>query len=114
MTGFLASDTHPNGFKLEDLLLSLRREVAARMQKIMDYVRPEARLVVDNDVRILQLRTQPCRRLNGEAQSFIRPKPDGRWRHTSYRAPLRSSWLSLVSVRNDRRGKPVRPLRRHS
>jgi hypothetical protein len=58
MTRFLASDTHPNGFRLEDLLLSLRREVATRMQKIMDDVRPEARLVVDNDVRILQLLTE--------------------------------------------------------
>ena len=58
MTRFLASDTHPQGFKLEDLLLSLRREVATRMQKIMDDVRPEARLVVDNDVRILQLLTE--------------------------------------------------------
>ena len=30
MTRFLASDTNPDGFKLEELLLSLRRDVVIR------------------------------------------------------------------------------------
>ena len=57
MSLFLASDANPDGFKLEELLLSLRREVVVRMQKIIDDPRPEARLVFDNNVRILQLLT---------------------------------------------------------
>ena len=57
MTRFLASDTNPDGFKLEELLLSLRRDVVIRTEKIIDDPRPEARLVCDNNLRILQLLT---------------------------------------------------------
>lgn len=57
MTRFLVSEENPKGFKLEDLLLSLRREVVVRMEKIIDDRLPEARIVLDNDVRILQLLT---------------------------------------------------------
>ena len=57
MTRFLASEMNPDGFPLEDLLLMLRRDVLVRSEKIVDDPRPEARTVLENDIRILQLLT---------------------------------------------------------
>ncbi len=58
MTRFFASDTNPDGFKLEDVLLQLRRELIVRSEKIVDDPRIEARQVLDNNVRILELLTE--------------------------------------------------------
>lgn len=57
MTRYLASETNPDGFRLEDLLVFLRRDILVRSEKIMDDPRPEARLVLENNVRIMQLLT---------------------------------------------------------
>jgi hypothetical protein len=57
MTHFLASDANPDGFRLEELLLMLRRDLISRSEKIIDDPRPESRAVLDNNVRILQLLT---------------------------------------------------------
>jgi hypothetical protein len=61
MTRFLASEMNPDGFPLEDLLLMLRRDVLVRSEKIVDDPRPEARTVLENDIRILQLLTDALR-----------------------------------------------------
>ena len=58
MTHFLSSDENPGGYKLEDILLVIRRDIITRCTKIADDHRSEARHVLDNNVRILQLVTE--------------------------------------------------------
>ncbi len=58
MTHFLASETKPDGFKLEEILLAVRRDLLLRCEKIADDHRTEARQVLDNNLRILQLLTE--------------------------------------------------------
>lgn len=55
MTHFLANEQNPNGYKLEDILSILRADVVKRAVKIVDDRRPEARQVMDNNIRILAL-----------------------------------------------------------
>jgi hypothetical protein len=55
MTHFLKSDVKPDGYKLEDILATLSRDVIYRAGKIADDPRAEARHVLDNNVRILGL-----------------------------------------------------------
>ena len=55
MTHFLISEERPEGFKLEDILSSIRKDIILRATKILDDERPEARRVLENNVRILQL-----------------------------------------------------------
>jgi hypothetical protein len=72
MTRFLASEINPEGFKLEELLLSLRRDVIMRTEKIVDDPRPEARLVLDNNVRILQLLTDALHLAEASTAALLR------------------------------------------
>lgn len=58
MTHFLISEENPNGFKLEDILTTIRNDVLKRSLKITDDVRPEARHIVNNNIRILTLLTE--------------------------------------------------------
>lgn len=55
MTHFLATDEKPDGYKLEDVLSLLRGDLIKRSTKIIDDARPEARHVLDNNIRILSL-----------------------------------------------------------
>jgi hypothetical protein len=55
MTHFLKSDLKPDGYKLEDILSAISRDVLYRASVIADDPRPEARRVLDNNVRILTL-----------------------------------------------------------
>ncbi len=55
MTHFLANDQNPTGYKLEDILAIIRADIVKRATKIVDDRRPEARQVMDNNIRILAL-----------------------------------------------------------
>ena len=55
MTHFLVSADNPQGYKLEEILLAVRKEIILRATKIVDDHRPEARQVLENNVKILQL-----------------------------------------------------------
>lgn len=55
MTHFLATDENPDGYRLEDILLIIRKDIILRATKILDDPRPEARKVLENNIRILQL-----------------------------------------------------------
>lgn len=55
MSQFLVTEDNPTGYKLEEILSAIRREIILRATKILDDERPEARQVLDNNVRILQL-----------------------------------------------------------
>ncbi|MBT3399823.1 MAG: histidine kinase [Rhodospirillaceae bacterium] len=53
MSGFLITDDNPEGYKLEDILTAIRNEVIQRATKITDDGRPEANMVVNNNIKIL-------------------------------------------------------------
>ncbi len=55
MTHFLITDDNPKGYKLEDILKIIRKDIFLRTTKIMDDDRPEAQGVIDNNVIILGL-----------------------------------------------------------
>jgi hypothetical protein len=55
MTQFLISDDKPDGYKLEGILHAIRKDIILRATRIFDDNRPEARKVLDNNVKILQL-----------------------------------------------------------
>ena len=57
MTKFLVSDDNPEGFKLEDILKSIRKDIFNRCNKITDDARPEAAHVLANNITILGLLT---------------------------------------------------------
>lgn len=58
MTHFLASDEKPDGYKLEDILQILRKDILNRCLKIADDPRPEALHVMANNMRILDQITE--------------------------------------------------------
>jgi hypothetical protein len=58
MTHFLITDDKPDGQKLEDILNSVRGDIMKRATKIIDDHRPEARHVLKNNIRILELLTE--------------------------------------------------------
>lgn len=53
MSGFLVTDENPDGYKLEVILTAIRNEIIQRATKIMDDGRPEAAVVVNNNIKIL-------------------------------------------------------------
>ena len=55
MTHFLVSDTKPDGYKLEEILSELRKDILTRCLKIADDHRTEARHVINNNMKILHL-----------------------------------------------------------
>lgn len=55
MTHFLVSETKPDGYKLEEILSVLRKDILMRCLKIADDPRGEARHVVSNNMKILHL-----------------------------------------------------------
>lgn len=58
MTHFLVSDDKPDGHKLEDILDLVRQDILNRTQKIVADNRREARHVMKNNIRILDLITE--------------------------------------------------------
>jgi len=58
MTHFLATEDKPDGHKLEDILALIRGDLIKRATKIVDDDRPEARHVLNNNIRILSLLTE--------------------------------------------------------
>ena len=55
MTNILVSETNPKGYTTEKVLGIVRADIVARLQKHAADPRKEARLVLDNNIRILQL-----------------------------------------------------------
>ena len=61
MTHFLVSDENPKGYRLEDILKAIRKDILTRAQKIVDDPRPEATHVLNNNIKILELITEAIR-----------------------------------------------------
>lgn len=58
MTHFLVTDENPNGYRREDILGLTRNDIIKRATKIMEDPKPEARHVLDNNIKILTLISQ--------------------------------------------------------
>jgi len=54
MTHFFQTDANPKGYKLEEILILLRKDLLARAIKIADDHRSEALIVMANDIKILE------------------------------------------------------------
>jgi len=55
MTHFLVTDERPDGYRLEDILMMIRKDMLTRALKIADERRPEALHVMNNNMKILGL-----------------------------------------------------------
>jgi hypothetical protein len=55
MTKLLVSEVNPKGYTTEVVLGLIRTDIVSRLQKYAGDPRKEARLVLDNNIRILQL-----------------------------------------------------------
>ena len=55
MTRFLVSDDNPEGHRLEDILISIRKDILNRSDKIAEDTRPEALHVMSNNMKVLSL-----------------------------------------------------------
>ncbi len=55
MTHFLVTEDKPDGYRLEDILMLIRKDMLARAVKIADDRRPEALQVMSNNMQILGL-----------------------------------------------------------
>ena len=55
MTKLLVSEINPKGYTTEKVLGLIRTDIITRLQKHADDPRKEARQVLDNNIRILQL-----------------------------------------------------------
>ena len=61
MTHFLVTDERPDGYKLEDILSVVRKDIISRATKIVDDDRVQARQVLENNIKILGLLTECIR-----------------------------------------------------
>jgi len=55
MTHFLVTEDRPDGYRLEDILMLIRKDMLTRALKISDERRPEALHVMHNNMKILGL-----------------------------------------------------------
>ncbi|HVM82588.1 MAG TPA: hypothetical protein VMW18_01770 [Candidatus Binatia bacterium] len=55
MTKILVSEQNPKGYTTEMVLAIIRQDIIARLQKYAGDPRKEARQVLENNIRILQL-----------------------------------------------------------
>ncbi len=55
MTKFLISDDNLEGYKLEDILIAIRKDILMRCEKVVNDRRSEALHVMNNNMKILSL-----------------------------------------------------------
>ncbi len=58
MTHFLVSEEKPDGYKLEEILTTIRRDIIKRCGNITEDSRIEAQQVLRNNIKILELISQ--------------------------------------------------------
>jgi hypothetical protein len=59
MTHFLVTEDKPDGYRLEDILGRVRKDMLTRAMKIADERRAEAQHVMRNNMKILGLISEP-------------------------------------------------------
>ena len=57
-TTFLVTDENPDGWEIEDILMTIQNDMFRRTQKIVGDSREEARDVLNNNIKILGLLSQ--------------------------------------------------------
>jgi hypothetical protein len=81
MTHFLKSDDNPDGYRLEDILRVIRKDVIHRCTKIMDDPSPTAHTIMNNNMQILNLLTNAIDLAESSSNALTRefgpPHPDG-------------------------------------
>ena len=55
MTHFLVTEDRPDGYRLEDILMLIRKDMLTRAMKIADDRRPEALHIMQNNMKVLGL-----------------------------------------------------------
>jgi UDP-N-acetylmuramyl tripeptide synthase len=55
MTHFLVTEDNPKGYRLEDIMAMIRKDIITRTLKIADDQRAEAKHVMHNNMKILGL-----------------------------------------------------------
>ena len=76
MTHFLSTDENPDGYKLEDILSSVRQDIIDRAGKIAGDTpppSPEVRRVLANNMQILQKQTECSDIAENSTQILTRP-----------------------------------------
>ena len=58
MTHFLVTGENPEGYKLEEILTVIRNDIIKRATKILEDDRIQARQVLENNIKILNLLTE--------------------------------------------------------
>jgi len=81
MTHFLVSDDKPDGYKLEEILMVLRKDVLTRCLKVSDDHREEALHVMQNNMKILGMLSEAIALAQNSTQvlnrAFGPSKPGG-------------------------------------
>ena len=81
MTHFLKSDDNPEGYKLEDILRAIRKDVIKRCTKIIDDPAPSAQEIIANNMTVLTLLTEAIDLADESTQllnkKFNPPNADG-------------------------------------
>ncbi len=78
---FLVTDENPDGWKIEDILMAIQNDMFRRTQKIVGDSREEARVVLNNNLKILGLLSQCIERATESTQILDRsfgPHKDGK------------------------------------
>ncbi|MCD6075252.1 MAG: hypothetical protein K0Q70_2135 [Rhodospirillales bacterium] len=70
MTQFLVSDDNKTGYRLEDILLTIRADILKRCEKVVDDHRPEALHVMQNNMKILGMITD-CINLAADSTNVL-------------------------------------------
>ncbi|MGF1609836.1 MAG: hypothetical protein ACFCUQ_10600 [Kiloniellales bacterium] len=58
MTKFLVTEENPTGYKLEEILAVIRKDIILRATRILDDDRAQARHVLENNIKILNMLTE--------------------------------------------------------
>lgn len=72
MTHFLVTDDNVDGYKLEDILKIIRKDIFLRTTKIMEDDRPEAQIVMCNNVKILGLLSEAITMAEGSTSILLK------------------------------------------
>ena len=81
ITTFLVTEENPDGWKIEDILMTIQNDMFRRTQKIVGDPRDEARAVLTNNIEILSLLSQCIEKAKESTQILNRsfgPHEDGK------------------------------------
>lgn len=80
-TTFLVTEENPDGWKIEDILVTIQNDIFRRTQKIVSDPRDEARAVIKNNIEILGLLSECIEKAKESTQLLNRafgPHEDGK------------------------------------